>query len=184
MLAQLNANLARETARAGDSSPQPARRWYPGSSTEGAESSDSSLASAPEYQPSTRLRLQYAEAKAIRERIMKEMMSLEEQRMQRMKEGGNSGGVFKLGFGSSNSAEDESIIRKELNKVDPSAVVFSESWANKRVWSVFVVLFVPLILFAESNTTELPVWPLGYNSIFLPPSYPKLRTQRIGIVYL
>ena len=133
MLAQLNTNLARETAYAGDSSSQSTRRWLSGPLAEGAESSDPNHTSAPEYQPSKRLRLQYAEAKAIRERIMKEMMLLEEQRMQRMKEGGTSGGIFKFGVGSSNSAEDESIIRKELNKVDPSAVVFSESWTNKKV---------------------------------------------------
>ena len=144
MLAQLNANLARETVSAGDSSSQPSRRWLSGPPAEGAESSDSNLASAPEYQPSKRLRLQYAEATAIRERIMKEMLLLEEQRMQRMKEGGSSGGMFKFGMGSSNSAEDESIIRKELNKVDPSAIVFSESWANKKVWPAFMGLFVSL----------------------------------------
>ena len=149
MLAQLNANLARETAHAGNNSPQPAKWWYPGPSAEGAELPDPNPASAPEYQPSKRLRLQYAEAKAIRERIMKEMMSLEEQRMQRMKEGGSSDGMFKLGMGSSNSAEDESIIRKELNKVDPSAVVVSESWANKKVWSGFMGSSVSLIFFAE-----------------------------------
>ena len=133
MLAQLNANLTQETARAGDSTPQPSRRWLSGPPVEGAEPSSSNFASAPENQPSKKLRLQYTEAKAIRERIMKEMMSLEEQRMQRMKEGGGSGGIFKLGLGSPNSAADENIIRKELNKVDPSAVVFSESWTNKKV---------------------------------------------------
>ena len=143
MLAQLNANLARETARAGDSSSQPPKRWLSGAPAEGGESSDSNLALAQEYQPSKRLRLQYAEAKAIRERIMKEMMSLEEQRMRRMKEDGSSGGMFKFGMDSSNSAEDESIIRKELNKVDPSAIVFSESWANKKVRLAFVGFFIP-----------------------------------------
>ena len=137
MLAQLNASLTRETAHASDTSSQPAKRWPSGPSLDGAGPSDLSATPTAENQPSKRLRLQYAEAKAIRERIMKEMMSLEEQRMQRMKEGGISGGIFKLGMGSSNSAEDESIIRKELNKVDPSAVVFSESWANKKVWPAF-----------------------------------------------
>ena len=83
MLAQLNANLTRETAHAGDSSSQPPKRWLSGPPPEGAESSSSNFTSAPEHQP-FRLRLQYAEAKAIKERIMKEMMLLEEQRMQRM----------------------------------------------------------------------------------------------------
>ena len=162
MLAQLNANLVRETARAGDSSSQSHKRWLSGPPAEGAEPSGSNFASAPDQQPSKRLRLQFAEAAAIRERIMKEMMSLEEQRMQRMKEGGSSGGILKLGLGSPNSAEDESIIREELNKVDPSAVVFSESWTNKKVWLAFVTRFIPLKCSAESNTSGLSVWAFGY----------------------
>jgi len=89
------------------------------------------------------------------------MMSLEEQRMQRMKEGGSSGGILKLGIGSSNSAEDESIIREELNKVDPSAVVFSESWANKKVRLAFVTRFIPLKPSAESNTSGFAIWTFG-----------------------
>jgi hypothetical protein len=172
MLAQLNANLTRETARAGDSTPQPSRRWLLGPPVEGAESSSSNFASAPENQPSKRLRLQYAEAKAIRERIMKEMMLLEEQRVQRMKEGGSSGGIFKLGLGSPNSAADENIIRKELNKVDPSAVVFSESWANKKVRMATVTSFVPLKPRAESNTTGFTVWSLGYVFTILDTLHP------------
>lgn len=171
MLAQLNANLARETARAGDSSPQPPRRWLPGPPAEGAESSSSNFASAPEHQPSTRLRLQYAEATAIRERIMKEMLSLEEQRMQRMKEGGSPGEILKLGMGSPNSAEDESIIRKELNKADPSAIVFSESWANKKVRLTFVTWFIPLKLSVESNPAGFAVWSFGYDFVLLATSH-------------
>ena len=31
------------------------------------------------------------------------------------------------------TAEDESIIRKELSRADPSAVVMGESWAAKKV---------------------------------------------------
>ena len=162
MLAQLNANLTRETAHAGDNTPQSSRRWLPGSPAEGAESSSSNFASTPENQSSKRLRLQYAEAKAIRERIMKEMILLEEQRMQRMKEGGSSGGMIRLGLGSPNSAADESIIRKELNKVDPSAVVFSESWTNKKVRMATATWFVPLKPRAEQNTTGFAVWSLGY----------------------
>ena len=162
MLAQLNANLVRETAHASDNSSQPQRRLPPGSPAEGAEPSGSNFASAPEHQPSKRLRLQYAEAKAIRERIMKEMMLLEEERVQRMKESGSSGGLLKLGMGSSNSAEDESIIREELNKVDPSAIVFSESWSNKKVWLASTTRFIPLKLPAEPNTTGFTVWTSGY----------------------
>lgn len=81
-----------------------------------------------------RMRLPRAEAAAIRDRIMKEMNALEEERMERMK--GTEGEAMMRGSvlsGSSKSAEDEGIIRRELNKVDPSAVVFSESWAAKKV---------------------------------------------------
>ena len=167
MLAQLNANLAGETANAGESTSQPSRRWLSGPPAEGAESSGSNPASAPEHQPSKGLRLQHAEAKAIRERIMKEMMSLEEQRMERMKEGRGSGGMLKFGMGSPNSAEDESIIRKELNKADPSAVVFSESWANKKVWLAFVTWFAPLKPSVEPNTTGFAVWSSRYVFVAL-----------------
>lgn len=167
MLAQLNANLSRETQHAGDGASQPPRRWLSGPPAEGAEPSGSNFVSAPEHQPSKRLRLQYAEAKAIRERIMKEMMLLEEQRMERMKEGGSTDGMFKFGMGSSNSAEDESIIRKELNKADPSAVVFSESWANKKVLLASVTWFVPLKSSVESNTTGFAVRSFGYVFVAL-----------------
>jgi len=82
----------------------------------------------------TRLKLPRAEASAIRDRIMKEMLSLEEERMERMK--GSEGEAMMRSSavsGSMKSAEDEGIIRRELNKVDPSAVVFSESWTTKKV---------------------------------------------------
>ncbi|KDR81625.1 hypothetical protein GALMADRAFT_239690 [Galerina marginata CBS 339.88] len=80
-----------------------------------------------------RMRLPRAEASAIRDRIMKEMLSLEEERMERMK-GSEEDAIMRssVASGSSKTAEDEGIIRRELNKVDPSAVVFSESWATKK----------------------------------------------------
>ncbi|KAI6099873.1 kinase-like protein [Pisolithus croceorrhizus] len=59
---------------------------------------------------------------------MREMISLEEERMARMREG-------ELGLAESGgwkTAEDEGIIKRELSKADPSAVVFSESWAAKK----------------------------------------------------
>jgi len=47
-----------------------------------------------------------------------------------------------------NSVEDEGIIRRELNKVDPSAVVFSESWAAKKVRMCLIFFFgVPTDMF-------------------------------------
>jgi phosphatidylinositol 4-kinase len=80
------------------------------------------------------MKLPRVEASAIRDRIMKEMLFLEEERMERMK-GSESDIMIRDSIisGSSKSPEDEGIIRRELNKVDPSAVVFSESWATKKV---------------------------------------------------
>ncbi|KAI6109005.1 kinase-like protein [Pisolithus croceorrhizus] len=82
--------------------------------------------------PTTRMRVNRADAASIRDRIMKEMISLEEERMARMREG-------ELGLAESGgwkTAEDEGIIKRELSKADPSAVVFSESWAAKKVSSI------------------------------------------------
>lgn len=81
-----------------------------------------------------RMKLPRAEASAIRDRIMKEMLALEEERVERMK--GSEGEAMmrsSVMSGSSKTIEDEGIIRRELNKVDPSAVIFSESWAAKKV---------------------------------------------------
>ncbi|EAU88528.2 atypical/PIKK/PI4K protein kinase [Coprinopsis cinerea okayama7 len=113
MLAQLNSGIMRSDAPV-TASPRP-------------DANDSN--------PAARMKVHHAETAAIRDRIMKEMISLEEERMARMQEGD---GAFVTvpqmseTSGSSKTLEDESIIRKELNKVDPSAVVFSESWAAKK----------------------------------------------------
>ncbi|KAF9227901.1 kinase-like protein [Gyrodon lividus] len=168
MLAQLNANLVRETvtslhgptgngpnAAHGAShdivpsvsflSPSPLS-WLPGSSWLGAESaSDASssgptqpslggkpkLSETPTPAPATRMRVQHAEAAAIRDRIMQEMLTLEDERMARMREGEIGIGDSGIG-GNLKTTEDDGIIKRELNKVDPSAVVFSESWAAKK----------------------------------------------------
>jgi phosphatidylinositol 4-kinase len=84
-----------------------------------------------------RSRLPPSEVQAIRERIMKEMIALEEERMERMRATSDADGIMSLqgGYGSNlKLAEDEQIIRRVLDKVDPSAVVFQESWAAKKVW--------------------------------------------------
>ncbi|KIK96801.1 hypothetical protein PAXRUDRAFT_825563 [Paxillus rubicundulus Ve08.2h10] len=168
MLAQLNANLIRETVTSlhgptgngtiaaheasqdivpltSSSSPGPLS-WLPGSSWLGVRSSSDASSSGPVHPslggkpkssetpsiaPATRMRVQHAEAAAIRGRIMQEMLALEEERMARMREGEIGVGEFGTG-GSLKTAEDEGIIKRELNKVDPSAVVFSESWAAKK----------------------------------------------------
>jgi hypothetical protein len=86
----------------------------------------------PNLGEAPRMRLQHAEAAAIRERIMDEMLALEEERMERMRERGAdalpSVGASAMGQG----AEDESVIRRALTRTDPSALVFSESWAAKK----------------------------------------------------
>jgi len=175
MLAQLNANLMREPAtpiplplsattpssQTPDvSSPMNTSRglWIPGTSWF-TGSSDTTSSDHQYQQQQTplmaasqgRMRLQYAEAQKIRDRIMKEMLALEEERMQRMKEnryapnaaGAGLGirGVDVGGGSGEDSVEDEGIIRRELNKADPSAVVFSESWAAKKVRMCFFLSF-------------------------------------------
>ncbi|KAF7338285.1 Phosphatidylinositol 4-kinase [Mycena venus] len=136
MLAQLNANLAHNPLSHIPGMPvglpdvTVPLRWLPGSSW----LTGSTDQSAADSQTSGRLRLQYSEASGIRDRIMKEMMDLEEERMERMKENREDRGTIRIGdlSGGMNTAEDEGIIRRELNKADPSAVVFSESWAAKK----------------------------------------------------
>ncbi|CAK5277685.1 unnamed protein product [Mycena citricolor] len=128
MLAQLNANLTHHSVTHIPVDVTVPLRWLPGSAW---------LTSAPENngaadgQAGGRMRLQYAEATAIRERIMKEMMDLEEERMARMKEIRED----RAAVGESvamKSVEDEGIIIRELDKADPSAAVFSESWIAKK----------------------------------------------------
>ncbi|KAG6818102.1 hypothetical protein H0H87_000006 [Tephrocybe sp. NHM501043] len=123
MLAQLNTSLMRDQA---STAPQPG----PAGNT---QQFSYKLPPPPPSATEHRMKVQYTEAAAIRDRIMKEMLALEEQRMQRMRENREDDGMMRLDIsGSSKSAEDEGIIRRELNKADPSAVVFSESWAAKK----------------------------------------------------
>jgi hypothetical protein len=157
MLAQLNSNLVRESitpipAAPGNSNPQPpssgSLSWIPGSSWLAGASDQvgpggpihPSLVGGPQENsgpssstPSSRMKVQYSEAAAIRDRIMKEMLALEEERMERMREYREGEGMMRIGdFGGGMKSEDEGIIRRELNRVDPSAIVFSESWAAKK----------------------------------------------------
>lgn len=153
MLAQLNANIVRESvvstgmaSYASDSPIASSTSWKIGSNW---------LAGSP-VQPNTRgpvhpslvggmndslagssgrIKVQHSEATVIRDRIMKEMLSLEEERMKRMRESKEGEDMMRIGdiSGSVKTAEDEGIIRRELTKADPSALVFSESWATKKV---------------------------------------------------
>ena len=139
MLSQLNASLVPEQPTVTQERP-PSTPWFtvvaPQSPTtrEGGPLHPS-LAGVSQEQPtsnSQRVKLQPSEASAIRDRIMDEMLALEEERMQRMRENHDSHSALRIGVPMTNTMEDEGIIRRELNKVDPSAVVFSESWAAKK----------------------------------------------------
>lgn len=174
MLAQLNLNLVREPITSvtlpngqpalPESSSGPLS-WLPGSrwlldSTPSSPSQNGVNSPIDHPQPApTRMRLQPSEAYAIRDRIMKEMIALEEERVERMR--GDPQDIMPMDIsGSLKSAEDESIIRRELNKADPSAVVFSESWAVKKVSRYVTPISRDLIdPFAEQNTTRFSIWP-------------------------
>ncbi|KAJ3779291.1 kinase-like protein [Lentinula raphanica] len=148
MLAQLNANLVREPAN-GSAVPDPSHSsgplsWIPGSSW--LSNSNEPPKSAPNLTgtgtgsqdfgkpPPSRMRLQQSEASAIRDRIMQEMLALEEERMAHMRENRETESIIRIGdiSGGMKTAEDEGIIRRELSKADPSAMVFSESWSAKK----------------------------------------------------
>jgi phosphatidylinositol 4-kinase B len=155
MLSQLNANLIREpvtpvslpgmSTNPPESDAPPGSSWLPGSgwllsSAEHRGPLHPSLAGGPHdngssVAPAFRMKLQHSEAAAIRDRIMKEMLALEDERMERMREQREGEGMLRIGDSSYGirTVEDEGIIRRELNKVDPSAVVFSELWAAKKV---------------------------------------------------
>ncbi|EEB89093.1 hypothetical protein MPER_12855, partial [Moniliophthora perniciosa FA553] len=142
MLAQLNANLSREPVIIpSDAQSSGPLSWITGSNWL-INSNDSFKGSSPSPSGSqdfgkpvaSRMRLQPADASAIRDRIMQEMLALEEERMARMRETRAGESSIRIGdiSGGLKTAEDESIIRKELSKADPSAMVFSESWVMKK----------------------------------------------------
>lgn len=185
MLAQLNANLIREpvttiaapSSSANGASPDSSHAppttnqappangssWFPGSSwiTGNRARSGSELQQASA--PAMRMKLQYTEAAAIRDKIMQEMMALEEERMQRMREPVDApSGTVGIGDSrlSAQAVEDENIVRKELNKVDPSgecdAFVVPAPFVDDLVYSCRR----PRIMANEkiTYTSLLPIW--------------------------
>ncbi|KAH8551348.1 hypothetical protein BGW37DRAFT_513211 [Umbelopsis sp. PMI_123] len=93
---------------------------------------------APSSSPSSSSKGTLARTKlvtdGIRQRIIKEMMALEEQRMAKMKVEGVEGGI---GGGGGEGAggsmlEDETRVALVVNKEDPSAAVFAEDWEEKK----------------------------------------------------
>lgn len=153
MLAQLNANLVREavttiTAPGSPAPPAPPEPSWPSAALSwitGSRSRSASDAATPQAAAPTRMKLQYAEATAIRDKIMQEMMALEEERMERMKETPED--MVTEGIGerqvSAQTVEDEGIVRRELNKVDPSGeylfVVDAYRIVGDRVRSCFMI---------------------------------------------
>ncbi|GMK54237.1 hypothetical protein CspeluHIS016_0108230 [Cutaneotrichosporon spelunceum] len=127
MLAQLNASVQPPTPEAAQSSGP--LRWIPGTGWIKGASKDAPDAAASST--GGKLRLAAAQAAAIRERIMEEMMALEEERVARMTttEGAE---VAPAHVVEGKTAEDEGIVRREINKADPSAAVFKESWTAKK----------------------------------------------------
>ncbi|RPD80177.1 kinase-like protein [Lentinus tigrinus ALCF2SS1-7] len=151
MLAQLNASQSLAAPSIPGMPPLPESsmlgvplRWLPGTSwlTGAANGNSPAVTPGTSGEPGSsaaltpmRMRLPAYEAAAIRDRIMEEMLGLEEERMARMRENGVNEGSLGISpaNGETKTAEDEGIIRRELSKADPSAVVFSESWAAKKV---------------------------------------------------
>lgn len=131
MLAQLNASMIASVPEPQHSSSG-ALSWIPGTGwIKGSSSSSSSTTASPrEGAPSGdlhsaqsqggKLRLAAAQAAAIRDRIMEEMMALEEERVARMTERPEGAEIEEQREGDNKTAEDESIVRRELNKADPS----------------------------------------------------------------
>lgn len=157
MLAQLNTSLVKETAT---QSPQinisspvaapvsdigsswlPVKNWLSGvqaSSTSGPLHPSLSgnmhdPSKIPQAVGSSRMKLNPSEVADIRERIMQEMLALEEERMGRMQAVPESLVTIENGSSGLKTFEDEQIIRRELSRADPSSIVFQESWAAKKV---------------------------------------------------
>jgi phosphatidylinositol 4-kinase len=93
----------------------------------------------------------HADTEAIRRRIMQEMMALEEERMERMNAAGRHVGRGRRR--TNEPDEDEETVMRAVNKDDPSAAMFRESWAMKKArirasspyghlesWDVFSVI--------------------------------------------
>lgn len=120
MLAQLNASLVPAVPETNQ--PQAKSSWIPGTGwITGSNSKDTT--DQLHQSAGGKLKLAAAQAAAIRERIMEEMMALEEERVERMTERPEGVGI-EVGEEGGRSVEDEGIVRRELNKADPSGGSF------------------------------------------------------------
>lgn len=131
MLAQLNASVTPER-QSSDGHGATGLRRIPGAGyLMGNGVAPSMEQSGTGTSASNKIKLQVAQATAIRDRIMEEMMALEDERVERMTDK-EEGAIVQPNGNDGKSVEDESIIRRELNKADPSAAVFKESWTAKK----------------------------------------------------
>ncbi|KAI9268406.1 kinase-like domain-containing protein [Helicostylum pulchrum] len=87
-----------------------------------------------------------ASTDGIRQKIIAEMMALEDDRMEKMAAHGVDSGI---GVDGGHELDDESRVAMVVNKEDPSAAVFSENWETKKER-----------IRAESPYGHLPNWRL------------------------
>ncbi|GAA5822319.1 hypothetical protein JCM11251_006299 [Rhodosporidiobolus azoricus] len=113
---------AAQAAAGGSSAPS-------GSAVAVGASGQSTPAPLPTQRPRV---LAPQDAAAIRERIMSEMMALEEERMERMRGDGRdrSGWTVETQKGKG-KMEDNAVVMRAVNKDDPSGAVFAESFTAK-----------------------------------------------------
>ncbi|WOO79640.1 Phosphatidylinositol 4-kinase pik1 [Vanrija pseudolonga] len=138
MLAQLNASLVPAVPETPSTqSTGGALRWIPGTGwITGSKDKEAAVDGQPPAPGSGgsggKLRLAAAQAAAIKERIMEEMMALEEERVSRMTHRPEGVQIDTGVSTEGKTAEDEGIVRREINKADPSAAIFKESWTAKK----------------------------------------------------
>lgn len=126
MLAQLNSRTATQQPIMTHTPPTPAPQGWaswivgtPAPEADGAPAAGATVSAAKVLSGDTH---------TIRQRIMDEMAALEEQRMARMKQGG---AFFARHRPNQLAAEDETAVLRAVNKDDPSAAYFRESWTAK-----------------------------------------------------
>lgn len=131
MLAQLNknsyalsTNITTHTPHAAPAAQGGWSSWVLGTPKSPANKEEAAGAPA-----SSGARVIYADTGVIRRKIMHEMMVLEEERMERMKAGGQ---FLTRQKRPQLEAEDETVVLRAVNKDDPSAAYFKESWATKK----------------------------------------------------
>jgi hypothetical protein len=134
MLAQLNASLVPAIPE-GQPAAAGSKSWIPGTGwiTKNVSKEMTPPGGDAPTSAGGKLKLAAAQAAAIRERIMEEMMALEEERVARMtdREEGVAVSLAVSGMvedARGKTAEDEGIVRRELNKADPSGESNVDVW--------------------------------------------------------